>query len=85
MEAMSASKFRDAMSVTIDQLEQDQTALIVTRPNGRPSAVVLPQSYFDSLAETAYLFGNPANAARLLESFAQLDKGMGEAHELDES
>jgi antitoxin YefM len=78
--AITASEARKKLFPLIDQVNDDQEPVeIVSR---RGSAYLVSESQFRSLVETAYLLRSPANAARLLESIASLEKGAGQLHDL---
>ncbi len=47
------------------------------------SVVVMPLAEFNAWQETAYLLGNPANAAHLRESISQAKSGKVAERELD--
>lgn len=49
---------------------------------GRESVVIVALDEYESLRETAYLLGNPANAARLFRSIEELEGGGGSTREL---
>jgi antitoxin YefM len=51
---------------------------------GAGSVVMLSQEEFDSLVETAYLLGSPANASRLLLSIKAAEAGKLHEHPLIE-
>ena len=40
------------------------------------SVVLMSLDYYEALEETAYLLRSPANARRLLESIAEVEKGI---------
>jgi len=51
-------------------------SVVITR-NRDQAVVMLSLEDYESLQETAYLLRAPANARRLLESIASLEKGRG--------
>ncbi|MGW4768072.1 type II toxin-antitoxin system Phd/YefM family antitoxin [Nocardia sp. NPDC004278] len=58
--------------------------VVITRA-GRESAVVISLREYESLTETAYLLGSPADARHLERSIEQLRSVDVEHHELDET
>lgn len=76
MAHVSYTEFRAQLATHLDQVERDQTELVITRQN-RADMVVMPLSELESLRETMHLLSTPANARRLLESVTELDKGAG--------
>jgi antitoxin YefM len=57
---------------------------IVVKTAEGDSVVLMPLDDFTSWQETAYLLKNPANAAHLRESLAQIERGQVVERELDE-
>jgi antitoxin YefM len=76
----------DAARVDLDSLIArvlgDAQAIVLNTAHG--SVVVMPLDEFTSWQETAYLLSNPANAAHLRESLAQIERGQVVERELDE-
>jgi antitoxin YefM len=70
------------LAATLDSVTDEHEPVIITRDRGKPSAVLMSLEDFASLEETRYLLSSPANARRLMESIAELDKGNGTEHEL---
>lgn len=84
MKVTSTSNFRKRIKHYIDEVDQDQEPLVLTRSDN-VSVVVLPLATFNSYAETDYLLRNPANAARLRTSLEHARTGKVEKHDLIES
>ena len=84
MKITSTSKFRKDIKRYVDEVDQDQEPLVITRSDN-VSVVVLPLATFNSYAETDYLLRSPANAKRLRRSLEQARAGEVEKHELIES
>lgn len=84
MKIASTSRFRKEIKRYIDDVDQDQEPLIVTRSDN-VSVVVLPLATYNSYAETDYLLRSPANAKRLLRSMKQARAGKVEKHKLIET
>lgn len=83
MRAISYSEARENLKSVIDQVVADHVPIAITRQRGE-GAVLVSESDWASIEETLYLLRSPANAARLLESIAELNAGRGEEHELIE-
>jgi antitoxin YefM len=78
--AMTASDARKNLFNLIDQVNDKHEPMeIISR---RSAAVLMSKADYDSWVETAYLFSNPANAKRLIESMEQARQGITEAHNL---
>lgn len=60
---------------------EDQVVTHIMRLNGG-NCVLMSEEEYSSIMETLYLFGNPANAARLEHSLAQVEQGEFEVVEL---
>jgi antitoxin YefM len=84
MKITSTSKFRKDIKRYVDEIDQDQEPLVITRSDN-VSVVVLPLATFNSYAETDYLLRSPANAKRLRRSLEQARIGKVEEHNLIES
>ena len=74
MTAISYTVARENLGSTMDRVCQDHNPVIITR--GRKEAVVMISlEDYSSWEETAYLMRSPANARRLLEGIAEIEKG----------
>lgn len=74
MRTVHFSDARNNLKAIIDQTIEDADVTLITRRDA-PNAVIMSQAYYDSLMETLYLLRSPKNAARLMESIAQLRAG----------
>jgi antitoxin YefM len=83
MKIASTSNFRKDIKRYIDEIDQDQEPLVVTRSDN-VSVVVMPLAIYNSYAETEYLLRSPANAKRLRRSIEQARDGKTEEHPLIE-
>lgn len=83
MKIASISNFRKDIKRYIDEIDQDQEPLVVTRGDN-VSVVVIPLNTFNSYSETEYLLRSPANSRRLLKSVENARLGNVETHELIE-
>jgi antitoxin YefM len=76
MKAITYTAARENLAATMDLVCTDHDPIIITR-NRNQSVVLLSLEDYESLQETAYLLRSPANAARLSESIAELERGEG--------
>ncbi len=83
MKIASISHFRKDIKRYVDEVDQDQEPLIVTRSDN-VSVVVIPLNTFNAYSETEYLLRSPANARHLLKSMENARAGNVEVHELIE-
>ena len=83
MKITSISKFREHIKQYIDEVDQDQEPLIITRSDNI-SVVVLPLDIYNSYTETDYLLRSPANAMWLHSSLEHARTGKVEKHNLIE-
>ena len=81
MRPMSVSEFRTNLASALDMVTEDLEEVVITRA-GRESAVVISLREYESLKETAYLLGSPANARHLARGIAEHKAGLAEPHEL---
>jgi antitoxin YefM len=84
MKIASTSKFRKEIKRYIDEVDQDQEPLVVTRADN-VSVVVLPLATYNSYAETDYLLRSPINATRLRRSIEDARAGKVEKRKLIET
>jgi antitoxin YefM len=71
--AITASEARARLFPLIEQVNANEKPVTITSKNG--NAVLMSESEYESILETAYLFSSPANREHLLESIAQADRG----------
>lgn len=76
MKAISYTAARENLAATMDLVCTDHDPIITTRKRSQ-SVVLLSLEDYESLQETAYLLRSPANAARLSEAIAELERGEG--------
>lgn len=81
METISYTEARNRLKDIIDAVAEDHVTVRIRRRGGE-SAVLMSESDYNSLKETLYLLGNPANAQRLLEA---RDRDAGKAVPWDEA
>ena len=76
MDVISYTDARQNLAATMDKVIDGHDAVIITRQ--KAGAVVMNSlEDFNSMQETMYLLGNPANAERLRKSSAELEAGKG--------
>jgi antitoxin YefM len=74
MTAISYTAARENLASTMDKVCQNHDPVIITR-NRDQAVVMMSLEDYSSLEETAYLMRSPANARRLMESIAEIEKG----------
>ncbi len=67
--AIPASEARRLLFPLIQQVNDDRAPVEITSKGG--NAVLMAVDDYEAWKETAYLFSNPANARRLLDSYEQ--------------
>ena len=72
---MSYSELRQKLKSALDSVCDTRVPLRITRRNGE-RVVVLPESEYEALEETAYLLRSPVNAEKLLASMKTKRKDM---------
>ncbi|WP_297046437.1 type II toxin-antitoxin system Phd/YefM family antitoxin [uncultured Desulfovibrio sp.] len=83
MDAITYSAARQNLAQTMNAVCENHAPVIITRQKSEP-VVLMSLADFNSIQETAYLLGNPANAAHLRESLAQVERGEVVSCSLDE-
>jgi antitoxin YefM len=81
IDVISDTSLRENLAKVMDEVCDAGSYVVVTRQNARP-VVMMSLAEFRSWEETIHLLRSPANAARLMESIAELETGKGIAHEL---
>jgi len=76
MKTATVTEFRTRAKELLQEVEDDQDILILSRPKGQEGFVVLTMGHFESLEETAHLLSSPANATRLLQGIAEAKAGI---------
>ena len=74
----------DAITYSAARQNLAQTMNAVCENQKSEPVVLMSLADFNSIQETAYLLGNPANAAHLRESLAQVERGEVVSCSLDE-
>ncbi len=83
MNAISYAAASRNLSATLDRVTDDHEPVIITREE-TGAAVMMSLDDFNSLQETMYLLGSPANADHLRKSIAELEAGKGVEVSLDD-
>ncbi|WP_433598434.1 type II toxin-antitoxin system Phd/YefM family antitoxin [Nocardia sp. CA-135953] len=78
---MTYTEARAKLAEVLDTATEDMEEVVITRAGHAP-AVVIALSEYESLRETAYLLGSPANARRLESAIAAYRAGGGTPREL---
>jgi antitoxin YefM len=74
MAHVSYSELRNNLASCMEKVCDDRAPLVVTRQNAR-SVVIMSEEDYEGLVETVHLLKSPANAARLLRSIKDADRG----------
>ena len=74
MEALSYTAARQNLAATMDKVIDGHSAVIITRQKAG-AVVMMSLEDFNSMEETMYLLGNPANAEHLRRSIAEIAAG----------
>ena len=74
MTHVSYTELRSNLASYMEQVCDTRAPLHVTRQNAR-TVVLISEDEFEAMMETLHLLRSPANAARLLESIAEADRG----------
>jgi len=76
MEAISYTAARQNLAATMDRVIEGHDTVIITRQKAG-AVVMMSLADFNSMQETMYLLGNPANAERLRRAVADIEAGKG--------
>jgi antitoxin YefM len=82
MKTISYADARGNLAATMDTVRAERAPVVIKRAGCQP-VVMLSLEEFESMEETAYLMGNPANAKRLLEAISSLESGKGVERKID--
>jgi len=72
MNTVTVSTFKINMESTIQNIVETHQPLVVKKSR-HSSVVVMPLDDYQSLTETKYLLGSPANAARLVRGIEEIE------------
>jgi antitoxin YefM len=76
MEAISYTAARQNLAETMNKVIEGHDTVIITRRKAG-AVVMMSLEDFNSMQETMYLLGNPANAEHLRKSMTDLEEGRG--------
>ena len=71
---ISYTNVRENLAQIMTEVCEDNIVAHITRRNGQ-NCVLISEEEYDSIRESLYLFGNPANAAHLERSIAEAERG----------
>ena len=83
MDAISYTQARQRLAETMSAVCDGHEPVIITRQKA-PAVVIMSLEDFNSIQETGYLLGNPANAAHLRASLADAKAGKSKRVTLDD-
>jgi len=83
MQITTYTNFRRRLKFYLDTVRNNHAPLVVTSTNS-DDVVVMSKADYESMEETFYLLKSPANAARLLKSIEDYEKGLGKERSLIE-
>ncbi|PZU17369.1 type II toxin-antitoxin system Phd/YefM family antitoxin [Qipengyuania sp. YIM B01966] len=81
MDVLTYSDARKNLKAVMDKVVEDHSEAIITRRNGG-AVVMVSLDAWNSIVETEYLLRSPANAKRLRDGIAELNRGGGTVREL---
>ena len=81
MLAVNYTMLREKMKTYMDKVTDDYETMIVTRKNNK-NVVMLSEETYNNMMENIYVTGTRSNYDWLMESKAQLEKGMTSVHDL---
>lgn len=81
MKVVNFSEARNKLRKVLDGVAQDADITVITRRDAE-DAVVMSLETYNSFMETVHLLKSPANAAHLIESIQQFQRGNVQTHEL---
>ena len=81
MNAITYTEARSKLTSVMDKVCVDHDPVLITR-GSKNAVVMISLDDFESWEETMYLLKSPANAERLRESVARVDKGIFEKKDL---
>ncbi|GAB2935235.1 type II toxin-antitoxin system Phd/YefM family antitoxin [Hafnia psychrotolerans] len=74
MHTLTSTELRQTLAPVLDEVSASRAPIMVTR-QGAENVILIAESEWSAMQETLHLFSNPANAAHLMESIAQAERG----------
>ncbi|ADW76729.1 MULTISPECIES: type II toxin-antitoxin system Phd/YefM family antitoxin [Rahnella] len=74
MHSLTFTDARKHFAETMQQVSDNAEPVRILRRDA-PDVVLIDAAEYDAILETLYLFSNPANAAHINASLAELDRG----------
>ncbi len=74
MDIIQFSSARQGLAKLLDRVSADKSPVEIMRRD-KPSVVVMDKDEYEGLMETLHLLSSPRNAARLMQSIAELERG----------
>lgn len=81
MLAVNYTTLRENMKTCMDKVTDEYETMIITRKDNK-NVVMLSEESYNNLIENVHVMGNKSNYDWLMESKAQLEKGMVSIREL---
>ncbi len=76
MRTVMFSQARQELASLLDEVSNDRTAVEIMRRD-KKSAILIDKDEYEGMLETLHLLSTPANAARLMDAIATVNRGEG--------
>ncbi|MFX1709087.1 type II toxin-antitoxin system Phd/YefM family antitoxin [Chitinophaga sp. CC14] len=83
MQVINYDTLRTHLKENLDKVSKGEEELVVKRPKGKGDVVIISETVFTSMQETAYLLSRENNRRHLAESIAQANAGEVKKIDLD--